>query len=66
MTEPRFDLFEPPGRRGVSLCVLRWRFTEQIALPGHSVGAGIVYSPAWAPGLSVSVDYLQIELTSFM
>jgi hypothetical protein len=42
MTEPQFDL--------------RWRFTEQIALPGHSVGAGIVYSPAWAPGLSVSVS----------
>ena len=33
---------------------------------GRSVGAGIVYSPALAPGLSVSVDYLQIELISFM
>lgn len=33
---------------------------------GQSVGAGIVYSPAWAPGLSVSVDYFQIELTGFI
>jgi outer membrane receptor protein involved in Fe transport len=33
---------------------------------GHSVGAGVIYSPAWAPGLSVSVDYFQVELTGFI
>jgi iron complex outermembrane receptor protein len=33
---------------------------------GHSVGAGVVYSPAWAPGLSVSVDYFEIELNGFI
>ena len=33
---------------------------------GHSVGAGLVYSPAWAPGLSVSLDYFEIKLTGFI
>jgi outer membrane receptor protein involved in Fe transport len=33
---------------------------------GHSIGAGVIYSPAWAPGLSVSVDYFQIELSGFI
>ncbi|HEV8332681.1 MAG TPA: TonB-dependent receptor [Steroidobacteraceae bacterium] len=33
---------------------------------GHSVGAGIVYTPAWAPGLSASVDFFDIELSGFI
>ena len=33
---------------------------------GRSIGAGVVYSPAWASGLSVSVDYFHIELTDFI
>ncbi|HEY0685748.1 MAG TPA: TonB-dependent receptor [Steroidobacter sp.] len=33
---------------------------------GHSLGAGIVYTPTWAPGLSASVDFFNIELSGFI
>jgi outer membrane receptor protein involved in Fe transport len=33
---------------------------------GHSVGAGLLYRPRWAPGLAASLDYFQIELTDFI
>jgi len=31
---------------------------------GHSFGAGLVYSPVWARGLSASVDYFQLNYTN--
>ena len=31
---------------------------------GHSLGAGLVYSPVWAKGLSASVDYFQLKYTN--
>jgi outer membrane receptor protein involved in Fe transport len=31
---------------------------------GHSFGAGLVYTPVWAKGLSASVDYFQQNLTN--
>ena len=31
---------------------------------GHTLGAGLVYSPAWAGGLSASVDYFQMSLSN--
>jgi iron complex outermembrane receptor protein len=33
---------------------------------GRSTGAGVIYSPVWAHGLSVSVDFFHIELTDFI
>jgi outer membrane receptor protein involved in Fe transport len=30
---------------------------------GHSFGAGLVYTPGWAAGLSASIDYFQVELS---
>jgi outer membrane receptor protein involved in Fe transport len=29
---------------------------------GHSFGAGVIYTPAWARGVSASIDYFQVEL----
>ena len=29
---------------------------------GHTLGAGLIYTPVWAKGLSASVDYFQVEL----
>ncbi len=29
---------------------------------GHSFGAGVIYTPVWAKGLSASIDYFQVEL----
>jgi iron complex outermembrane recepter protein len=31
---------------------------------GHNIGAGLVYSPVWARGLSASVDYFQLKYTN--
>ena len=28
---------------------------------GHTLGAGLIYTPVWAKGLSASVDYFQVE-----
>ena len=28
---------------------------------GHTLGAGLTYTPVWAKGLSASVDYFQAE-----
>jgi outer membrane receptor protein involved in Fe transport len=28
---------------------------------GHSFGAGVIYTPVWAQGLSTSIDYFQVE-----
>jgi outer membrane receptor protein involved in Fe transport len=33
---------------------------------GYSVGAGIIYSPAWAKGLSASADYFQVKLRDYI
>jgi outer membrane receptor protein involved in Fe transport len=33
---------------------------------GHSIGVGLVYTPAWAKGLSASVDYFQVELADYI
>ena len=33
---------------------------------GHSFGAGLIYTPAWAKGLSASIDYFQVELTDYI
>ena len=33
---------------------------------GDSVGIGVIYSPVWARGLSLSLDYFEIELTNFI
>ena len=30
---------------------------------GHSFGAGLIYTPVWAKGLSASIDYFQVELS---
>jgi len=29
---------------------------------GHTFGAGVIYTPVWAQGLSASIDYFQVEL----
>jgi len=29
---------------------------------GHTFGAGVIYTPVWAKGLSASIDYFQVEL----
>jgi outer membrane receptor protein involved in Fe transport len=31
---------------------------------GHNLGAGLTYTPAWARGLSASVDYFQLNLSN--
>ena len=31
---------------------------------GHTLGAGLVYTPAWGKGISASVDYFQVNLTN--
>ncbi len=28
---------------------------------GHTLGAGLIYTPVWAKGLSASVDYFQVN-----
>jgi len=33
---------------------------------GHSFGAGLIYTPAWANGLSASVDYFQEKHTNYI
>jgi outer membrane receptor protein involved in Fe transport len=33
---------------------------------GHSFGAGLMYTPVWAQGLSASVDYFQVELSDYI
>lgn len=33
---------------------------------GHSFGAGLIYTPAWANGLSASIDFFQVELTNYI
>jgi len=33
---------------------------------GHSIGAGLVYTPVWAKRLSASVDYFQVELVDYI
>ena len=33
---------------------------------GDSIGVGVIYTPAWARGLSVSLDYFEIELADFI
>ena len=33
---------------------------------GHSFGAGLIYTPVWAKGLSASIDYFQVELTDYI
>jgi outer membrane receptor protein involved in Fe transport len=33
---------------------------------GDSLGIGATYSPRWAPGLSISVDYFRIELSDII
>jgi outer membrane receptor protein involved in Fe transport len=33
---------------------------------GHSFGAGLIYTPAWAKGLSASIDFFQVELTDYI
>jgi outer membrane cobalamin receptor len=33
---------------------------------GHSFGAGLIYTPLWASGLSASVDYFQQNLTNYI
>jgi outer membrane receptor protein involved in Fe transport len=33
---------------------------------GHTLGAGLIYTPAWAQGLSASVDYFQANLSGLI
>ncbi len=33
---------------------------------GHSFGAGVIYTPVWAEGLSASLDYFQVELEDYI
>ncbi len=33
---------------------------------GHSFGAGLIYTPAWANGFSASIDLFQVELTDYI
>lgn len=33
---------------------------------GHSFGAGVIYTPVWAKGLSASFDYFQVELDDYI
>ena len=33
---------------------------------GHSFGAGLIYTPGWAEGLSASIDFFQVELNGFI
>jgi outer membrane receptor protein involved in Fe transport len=33
---------------------------------GHTLGAGVIYTPAWANGLSASVDYFQANLSNLI
>ncbi len=33
---------------------------------GHSFGAGLMYTPGWAEGLSASIDYFQVELSGYI
>jgi outer membrane receptor protein involved in Fe transport len=33
---------------------------------GHTLGAGLIYTPAWAKGLSASVDYFQVNLSNYI
>ena len=33
---------------------------------GHSFGAGLIYTPAWAKGLSTSIDFFRVELIDYI
>ena len=33
---------------------------------GHTLGAGLVYTPVWAKGLSASVDYFQVNQSNYI
>jgi outer membrane receptor protein involved in Fe transport len=33
---------------------------------GHSFGAGLIYAPIWAKGLSASVDYFRVDLDGYI
>jgi len=33
---------------------------------GHTIGAGLTYTPLWAGGLSASIDYIQVKLSNYI
>ena len=33
---------------------------------GHTLGAGLIYTPVWAKGLSASVDYFQVNQSNYI
>jgi iron complex outermembrane receptor protein len=33
---------------------------------GHTLGAGLIYTPVWAEGLSASVDYFQVNQSNYI
>ena len=33
---------------------------------GHTLGAGLIYTPVWAKGLSASVDYFQVNQSDYI
>jgi iron complex outermembrane recepter protein len=33
---------------------------------GHSFGAGLIYTPSWAEGLSASIDFFHVELSDYI